>query len=88
MLLNRGAEIPDYDAIRTGHLLYVEYANGDRELYDLRDRPRRDRQPGRNPPGAGAGSWPTASSQLRRCGGSGCRLVENRPFGGTSGREA
>ena len=54
MLLDRGAEIPDYDAIRTGHLLYVEYGNGEHELYDLRTDPDELTQPGRHPPGVGA----------------------------------
>lgn len=39
MLLLRGVEIPDYDAVRTSRYLYAEYGNGDRELYDLRADP-------------------------------------------------
>ena len=39
MLLNRGAEIPDYDGVRTGRYVDVEYATGERELYDLRHDP-------------------------------------------------
>ena len=31
--------IPDYRGMRTSHATYVEYANGDRELYDLRADP-------------------------------------------------
>jgi arylsulfatase A-like enzyme len=87
MLLNRAAEIPDYDAVRTSHLLYVEYGNGDRELYDLRTDP--DEIVNR------AGTEPALEqalahrlSQLRRCAGSGCQLAENHPIGDTSGREA
>jgi hypothetical protein len=30
---------PSYDALRTKDFLYVEYANGDREYYDLRTDP-------------------------------------------------
>ena len=39
MLLNRGAEIPDYDGVRTSRYLYVQYGTGERELYDLRHDP-------------------------------------------------
>ena len=39
MLLNRGAEIPDYDGVRTSRYTYVQYATGERELYDLRHDP-------------------------------------------------
>ena len=39
MLLNRGAEIPDYDGVRTGRYVDVQYATGERELYDLRHDP-------------------------------------------------
>jgi hypothetical protein len=77
MLLNRGAEIPDYDAVRTSHFLDVKYANGDRELYDLRTDPDEIDNL--------AGSRPRLErtldhriSQLQRCGGNGCRIVENR----------
>ena len=39
MLLNRGADIPDYDGVRTRRWVFVEYATGERELYDLRTDP-------------------------------------------------
>jgi N-acetylglucosamine-6-sulfatase len=77
MLLNRGAQISDYDAVRTGRYLYVEYANGDRELYDVKADPDEITNL--------AGTRPRLEhffarrvAQLRRCGGSGCRLVEDR----------
>ena len=76
MLLNRGAEIPDYDGVRTSRYAYVQYGTGERELYDLRHdpdeihnlagtRPALERQLGRR------------ISQLRRCGGRGCRQAED-----------
>jgi len=87
MLLNRAAEIPDYDAVRTSHLLYVEYGNGDRELYDLRtDQDEIVNRAGTEP--ALEQALAHRLSQLRRCAGSGCRLAENHPIGDTSGREA
>jgi N-acetylglucosamine-6-sulfatase len=77
MVLNRGARIPDYDAVRTDRYLYAEYANGDRELYDLEVDPDEIHNL--------AGTRPTLErtlahrvAQLRRCGGTGCRMVEDR----------
>ena len=77
MLLNRGAQIPHYDAVRTGRYLYAEYGNGDRELYDLAidpdeihnlagTRPQRER------------TLAQRVTQLRNCGGAVCRTAENR----------
>jgi N-acetylglucosamine-6-sulfatase len=76
-LLSRGALIPDYDAVRTARLLYVEYVTGDRELYDLRTDPDEVHNL--------AGTRPSQERELshriallHRCGGSSCRRVENR----------
>jgi arylsulfatase A-like enzyme len=78
MLLNRGAEIPAYDGIRTARAMYVEYATGDRELYDL----RRDPDEVHNL----AGTMPAVERRLahriaalRHCGGRRCRRVEDQP---------
>ena len=77
MLLNRGAQIPDYDAVRTARYLYAEYANGDRELYDLKVDPDEIHNL--------AGTRPELERtlarrvvQLRSCGATGCRKAENR----------
>ena len=55
----------------------MKYANGDRELYDLRTDPDEIHNL--------AGTRPRLErtldhriAQLRRCGGSGCRMVEDR----------
>jgi arylsulfatase A-like enzyme len=78
MLLNRGAEIPDYDGLRTAGYVFVEYATGERELYDLRHDPDEVHNL--------AGTSPALErhlarrvAQLRRCGGRGCRRVEDEP---------
>jgi arylsulfatase A-like enzyme len=78
MLLNRGAQIPDYAALRTSHLMYAQYSTGDRELYDL----RRDPDEVHNL----AGTRPVLEhrmaqrmARLGRCGGRGCRVLEDRP---------
>ncbi len=58
---------------------YVQYANGERELYDLRHDPDEIAQPRRHPPGARAPRSAHRIAQLRRCGGRGCRRAEDRP---------
>jgi N-acetylglucosamine-6-sulfatase len=75
--LSRFVQIPDYDAVRTGRYLYVEYADGDRELYDTRNDPDEiDNLAGTRP--ALERTLAGRIAELRRCGGSGCRKVEDR----------
>ncbi len=77
MVLSRSVQVTDYDAVRTDHDVYVEYTNGDRELYDLRVDPDEVHNL--------AGTRPALErllghriAQLRRCAGAGCRKVEDR----------
>lgn len=78
MLLNRGAEIPDYDGVRTVHHVYVEYANGERELYDLRRDPDEiDNLAGTQP--EVEARLARRIADLRRCGGPVCRQAEDQP---------
>ena len=78
MLLNRGTNIPDYDAVRTSRYLYAQYATGEHELYDLRSDPDEiDNLASTRP--ALERHLAHRIAQLRRCGGRGCRLVEDRP---------
>ncbi|MFI5054646.1 MAG: sulfatase/phosphatase domain-containing protein, partial [Acidimicrobiia bacterium] len=77
-LLVRLGEIPDYDAIRTTRYLYVEYANGERELYDTRTDPDEiDNLAGRTH-GAIERTLATRLHQLERCQAASCRTIENR----------
>jgi len=39
LLIDNSPGVGHFDAIRSNHYLYAEYANGDRELYDLRNDP-------------------------------------------------
>jgi arylsulfatase A-like enzyme len=76
MLLNRGTDLPDYDAVRTSRYLYTEYGNGDRELYDLAHDPDEVHNL--------AGTQPALERALARrivalrdCKGRGCRVAED-----------
>ena len=72
---------PGLEAVRTGDLLYVEYGNGERELYDLKEDPHQLEN-----------LYETADPELLRrlqgrlaalrdCSGSGCRTAEEGPGG-------
>jgi arylsulfatase A-like enzyme len=77
MLLNRGAEIPDYDGVRTSRWTYVVYSTGERELYDL----RRDPDELHNLAGTRPALERTLHHEvatLRHCRGGGCRRAEDR----------
>jgi hypothetical protein len=77
MLLNHGAPLPDYDAVRTGRWLYAEYAGGDRELYDLHADPDEvDNLAGTRP--AVEHALAQRIAELKRCRGRSCWVAENR----------
>ncbi len=77
MLLNRAAQIPDYDAVRTSRYLYTAYTNGQRELYDLRTDPDEiDNLAGTRP--RLEHELAGRLQQLERCRGRECRIVEDR----------
>jgi hypothetical protein len=77
MLLNRGTELPDYDAVRTSRFLYVEYGTGERELYDLRKDPDEvDNLAGTRP--VLEARLARRVNALRECSAHGCRVAEDR----------
>jgi arylsulfatase A-like enzyme len=81
-LLVRYGQIPDYEAVRTERYLYVEYVNGDRELYDTRADPDEiDNLAGRAPAGV-QHTLAARLHQLARCHTSGCRAAENQAVPG------
>ena len=75
-----GVAVPSYHAIRTSRYLYVEYDNGDRELYDL------DRDPSElhNLVGSAKASLLRELSSrlhaLASCQAAVCRRIEARPL--------
>jgi arylsulfatase A-like enzyme len=75
-IYGRLVRIPDYVGVRTARYLYVEYVNGDRELYDVAADPDEMHNL--------AGSDPTLEMQLshlvaalRVCRGATCRALEH-----------
>ena len=74
-IYGRLVRIPDYVGVRTTRYLYVEYVNGDRELYDVADDPDEMHNL--------AGADPALETQLARlvaalrdCRGMTCRSLE------------
>jgi len=75
-VLARHSPIPDYDAVRTADHLYVEYANGDRELYDTRTDP----QEVHNLAGTKPVLERSLAARVRRlehCAGQQCRVADS-----------
>lgn len=70
-----------FDALRTAAgLTYVEYGNGERELYDLRRDPfQLDNRAGSADPGLLA-TLSQRLAELRNCAASRCREFEDRPI--------
>ena len=73
------AHIVDYDAVRTPRYLYVKYADGERELYDVRADPEEIHNL------AGASVEHSVETlldrqleELRHCEADGCRSAEAR----------
>jgi arylsulfatase A-like enzyme len=74
-LYGRLLRIPDYTGVRTARYLYVEYVNGDRELYDVQADPDETNNL--------AGTQPELESKLaakvaalRRCREAACRRAD------------
>jgi len=74
-IYGRLVRIPDYEGVRTRRYLYVEYVNGDRELYDVSADPDEMHNL--------AGTQPDVEAQLsnlvaalRVCRGATCRALE------------
>ena len=72
--------IPEFHAIRTKDILYVEYETGERELYDRRRDPYElTNVAGRVPPALLA-RLAVRLAELEECVGQACRAVEDQPL--------
>jgi N-acetylglucosamine-6-sulfatase len=75
----RDAHITDYDAVRTARYLYVKYADGEHELYDLRADPEEIHNlAGTSPARSVETLLDRQLEQLRHCDAGGCRRAESR----------
>jgi arylsulfatase A-like enzyme len=73
-------EEPTYKAIRTQRYVYVEYNNGDRELYDLQNDPYELQSLHNDPAYASVKATLAARlHKLKQCAGSTCRVYEPDP---------
>lgn len=70
----------NFKALRIQHYSYIEYANGEKELYDLRADPYQLT----NIAATAKPEWLNELSarlrELEQCAGEQCRLIENKPF--------
>jgi len=66
----------DYDAVRIAAHLYVEYANGDRELYDTRSDPREVHNIAGTKPRLER-SLAVRIRRLQHCAGRECRVADS-----------
>jgi N-acetylglucosamine-6-sulfatase len=67
---------PSYEAIRTAHSLYVEYASGEREYYDLVADPYELRNIAGQLPRRLALGLHDALARIEHCHGAGCRRAQ------------
>ena len=72
--------IPDYHGIRTQRYMYVEYATGERELYDLRRDPYELQNIVNTAAPALVRSLSLEVAALERCRAAECRTVEDTPI--------
>lgn len=72
-------QIPTYAALRTVDYLYVEYATGERELYDLLADPNQLHNLAATADPALLGELSPRLAELRGCAGAACRAAEEPP---------
>jgi N-acetylglucosamine-6-sulfatase len=72
-------DIPSYEGVRTGDASYVEYATGERELYDLRADPFELQNLARTAAPSLLAQWHDYLAPLQDCHGADCRAAESRP---------
>lgn len=80
-----GLPVPPYYGPRTADLLYVEYATGDRELYDLRADPYQLDNLAQRADPALLERLSARLAELRACSGPACHRAEDAPLDRTQG---
>jgi len=75
----RGGGAPAFSGLRTRDAKYVEYATGERELYDLRADPYELRNLAATAPQELLSRLAARLAELRQCGGRSCRKAEDEP---------
>lgn len=73
----RAAAIPEYHALRVKDFSYVEYATGERELYDLRRDPYQLQNIHQNTDQRLVSKLSARLAAIKRCAGATCRNVED-----------
>ncbi len=72
-------QVPTYAAVRTGTYKYVEYDNGERELYDLSSDPYELESQHDSADPALVGELESRLEALKECAGRSCREAEDAP---------
>jgi len=78
-------DAPPYLALRTDRYLYVEYANGERELYDMQTDPYQLQNLAATADPALLATLAANLDQLRLCAGVDCRAAEDALLTGAPG---
>ena len=71
--------LPEYHGVRTAGSVYVEYATGERELYDLVADPYQLQNLGTTTDTGLLAQYATLVADLQRCAAAACQLAEDRP---------
>jgi arylsulfatase A-like enzyme len=74
--------IPAFHAMRTRDWLYVEYATGERELYDLQADPFELQNLQAITDSAALAQLSERLAELSNCAGGSCRVAEDKPLPG------
>jgi len=72
--------VPQFQALRTKNLLYVEYVTGERELYDLRDDPYELENLFATTESFAVSPLGSRLEEMRHCSGATCRAAEGAPL--------
>jgi arylsulfatase A-like enzyme len=75
-------QIPEYHGVRTGRWMYVEYATGERELYDLSKDPYELHNIVTAAPAGVVAALHREVDALKTCHAAGCRVAEDAPVPG------